>query len=73
MTHDRATARPATAVPILGLLLGCALVTASAAGVADAGTFGVVASADGTPIAYEVHGDGEPTLILVHGWSCDAR
>lgn len=28
---------------------------------------------DSTPIAYEVHGDGEPTLILVHGWSCDSR
>ena len=40
---------------------------------AGAGTPGVVPSADGTPIAYEVHGAGEPTLILVHGWSCDAR
>ena len=28
---------------------------------------------DSTPIAYEVHGTGEPTLILVHGWSCDSR
>ncbi len=33
----------------------------------------VVASKDGTPISYEVHGAGEPTLIFVHGWSCDAR
>lgn len=30
-------------------------------------------SADGVPIAYEVRGTGEPTLVLVHGWSCDAR
>ena len=30
-------------------------------------------SADGTPISYEIHGAGDPTLILVHGWSCDAR
>jgi len=30
-----------------------------------------VASADGVPIAYEVHGQGSPALILVHGWSCD--
>ena len=30
-------------------------------------------SVDGTPIAYEVFGEGEPTLILVHGWSCDGR
>ncbi len=30
-------------------------------------------SKDGTPIAYEVYGEGEPTLVFVHGWSCDAR
>jgi len=30
-----------------------------------------VPSADGVPIAYEVHGQGSPTLVLVHGWSCD--
>ena len=41
--------------------------------VAGAGVPGVAPSADGTPIAYEVHGSGEPTLILVHGWSCDSR
>jgi pimeloyl-ACP methyl ester carboxylesterase len=33
----------------------------------------VVASKDGTPISYEVYGAGEPTLVFVHGWSCDAR
>lgn len=33
----------------------------------------VVMSRDGTPISYEVHGAGEPTLVFVHGWSCDAR
>lgn len=33
----------------------------------------IVPSADGTPISYEVHGTGESTLVLVHGWSCDAR
>jgi len=33
----------------------------------------VVLSKDGTPISYEIHGNGEPTLVLVHGWSCDAR
>ncbi len=33
----------------------------------------MVPSADGTPIAYEVSGAGEPTLVFVHGWSCDAR
>ena len=67
MTHERTTTRSA---PFLGFFLGCVLV---AAGAASAGTLGVVPSADGTPIAYEVHGSGVPTLILVHGWSCDAR
>jgi len=33
----------------------------------------VVPSEDGTPISYEIHGAGEPTLVFVHGWSCDAR
>jgi pimeloyl-ACP methyl ester carboxylesterase len=28
-------------------------------------------STDGVPIKYEVHGDGVPALILIHGWSCD--
>ena len=73
MTHERATTRPAPAALFLGFFLGCVLVAATAAGATCAGTPGVVPSADGTPIAYEVHGGGEPTLILVHGWSCDAR
>lgn len=30
-------------------------------------------SRDGTPISFETYGQGEPTLIFVHGWSCDAR
>jgi len=33
----------------------------------------VVLSRDGTPISYEICGAGEPTLVFVHGWSCDAR
>ena len=33
----------------------------------------IVESADGVPISYEVHGSGEPTLVFIHGWSCDAR
>lgn len=33
----------------------------------------VVFSKDGTPISYEIQGSGEPTLVFVHGWSCDAR
>ena len=30
-------------------------------------------SPDGVPISYEVTGQGEPTLVFIHGWSCDAR
>jgi len=33
----------------------------------------VAVSRDGTPISYEAYGTGEPTLVFVHGWSCDAR
>ena len=33
----------------------------------------VVPSQDGTPISYEASGAKEPTLVFVHGWSCDAR
>lgn len=32
-----------------------------------------VNSVDGVPIAYEVYGSGKPTLIFIHGWSCDGR
>ena len=32
-------------------------------------TDGEAFSADGVPIRYEVHGTGEPTLLLVHGWT----
>lgn len=32
-----------------------------------------ITSDDGIPIAYEVHGDGTPALVFVHGWSCDRR
>ena len=33
----------------------------------------VVPSKDGTPISYEIYGVGEPSLVFVHGWSCDGR
>ena len=33
----------------------------------------IVSSGDGTPISYEIAGAGEPTLLFVHGWSCDTR
>ena len=33
----------------------------------------IVFSKDNIPISYEIFGVGEPTLVFVHGWSCDAR
>lgn len=30
-----------------------------------------VASHDGVPVTFEVHGVGAPALVFVHGWSCD--
>lgn len=49
------------------------LLLAFATGPAKAQWPHVVSSKDGTPISYEIHGDREPTLVFVHGWSCDAR
>jgi pimeloyl-ACP methyl ester carboxylesterase len=40
---------------------------------AEAAWPNIVESADGVPISYEVYGSGEPTLVFIHGWSCDAR
>jgi pimeloyl-ACP methyl ester carboxylesterase len=37
------------------------------------GLFGEVASADGVPVRYAVHGGGRPAIVFVHGWSCDRR
>jgi pimeloyl-ACP methyl ester carboxylesterase len=33
----------------------------------------IVDSADGVHIEYRVYGTGEPAIVLVHGWSCDAN
>jgi pimeloyl-ACP methyl ester carboxylesterase len=54
---------------LVGLVLGWLLNAA----VLGAGVPHVVKSADGTPVSYEVSGAGEPVLVFVHGWSCDAR
>ncbi len=34
-------------------------------------TIGNAISADGIPIAYEVRGEGVPSLVFIHGWCCD--
>jgi pimeloyl-ACP methyl ester carboxylesterase len=33
----------------------------------------LVTSADGVHIEYRMYGAGEPAIVLVHGWSCDAN
>lgn len=57
------------------ILVCCLTFLVLAAGVARAQTAWprVAVSADGVPISYEVSGAGEPALVFVHGWSCDAR
>ena len=71
------TGSPSTSSKILfyslGILVVSILMAVPFSGPAMAGAPGVVASADGTPISYEVQGQGDVTLILIHGWSCDAR
>ncbi|HEY4212005.1 MAG TPA: alpha/beta hydrolase [Steroidobacteraceae bacterium] len=37
------------------------------------GTPQIVDSGDGVHIEYRVYGAGEPAIVLVHGWSCDAN
>ncbi len=34
---------------------------------------GIVYSADGVPINYNVYGSGDTALVFIHGWSCDSR
>src|SRR5688572_29431609 len=33
----------------------------------------IVNSADGVHIEYQVYGRGDPAVVLIHGWSCDAN
>ena len=56
-------------------LISCLWFLLSASGEirAQTGWPRVVPSADGTLISYEIYGAGEPTLVFVHGWSCDGR
>ncbi len=63
------------AARLLPVLACCLVFLLEAAGELQARTQwpNVVLSGDGTPISYEVCGAGEPTLVFVHGWSCDAR
>lgn len=63
-----------TLVLTVGLLLSMMLSSPGLnAATASAGWPQIVHSKDGTPISFEVYGSGEPTLLFVHGWSCDSR
>lgn len=56
------------------ILVKAIIIVASIAAISQSqsqGQLPVVKSADGIPIAYEVHGEGTPALVFVHGWSCD--
>jgi pimeloyl-ACP methyl ester carboxylesterase len=58
-------------VRYLGLVLLLALANQALA--AEVNWPRMTDSADGVPIAYEVQGIGEPTLVFIHGWSTDGR
>lgn len=55
---------------LIFLFLGCG---SDQAGQAKTGWPHIAYSKGGLPISYEVYGTGEPTLVFVHGWSCDSR
>ena len=56
--------------PLLAILLLLNLGLANLY-VAAAHSAQISISSDGVDIHYEVHGEGEPTLVFIHGWSCD--
>jgi pimeloyl-ACP methyl ester carboxylesterase len=51
---------------------GTAPVAAAAAAASAAPLPLITDSADGVPIAYHVYGQGEPAVVLIHGWSCNS-
>lgn len=71
--HAKSGRRPGPSTRLVPTLLGSLLFLLLAFGQARAEWLRVALSKDTTPISYEVHGAGEPTLVLVHGWSGDAR
>ena len=58
-------------VPERALLALASLVLAGAATAAGPATTGTVNARDGVPLAFDVRGAGEPTLVFLHGWACD--
>lgn len=60
-----------TPTAVAALAAALAVAACSKAGQPKEPGSGTAKSADGVPIAYEVHGQGPTTLVFVHGWSCD--
>jgi pimeloyl-ACP methyl ester carboxylesterase len=52
-------------------VLACAALTAAMAATAAGAEEGTVEAADGTAVAYEVQGAGEPALVFIHCWACN--
>ena len=63
-----------TAKGFVGLIVCLALFISVFGGAATGAQWPHMASSkDGTLISHEIFGSGEPTLVFVHGWSCDGR
>ena len=60
-------------VPAILFVTLLILLLTAASGLTETRWPHITPSKDGTPISYDVYGEGEPTLVFVHGWSCDAR
>ncbi|MBI4161895.1 MAG: alpha/beta hydrolase [Acidobacteria bacterium] len=60
--------------PGMGLPAGALLAVAACAGFERSARSveGTAVSADGVPIRYRSAGRGDPAVVFVHGWSCDA-
>lgn len=75
MSHQ--PSRPLTAIALLLLTGGCsdepAAPAADGAGSSPATVGGarVVRAADGVPVVYEVHGQGDMAVVFVHCWGCN--
>src|SRR5690349_15965591 len=50
-----------------------AAATQAQAGEPAEGSPRIAIAPDGVHVQYRVYGSGEPTLVLIHGWSCDSN
>ena len=64
-----ATAQPATAKPAAD---GAAAANPALAPQGPTGASRITDSVDGVHIEYHVYGAGDPAVVLIHGWACNA-